>query len=115
MGVMAASLQCSMSVVAQDEHRVVLSLGGEDWRLILSAQPFRLDIMEGPQVLLSLNSRGLLAFEQLRIRKDTWVAYAVLHVQDETMHLYHMEQCNWMRILDLWWTLTEYCRVIYVV
>uniref|UniRef100_A0A8C8CHE8 Glycoside hydrolase family 31 N-terminal domain-containing protein n=1 Tax=Oncorhynchus tshawytscha TaxID=74940 RepID=A0A8C8CHE8_ONCTS len=49
-----------MSVVAQDEHRVVLSLGGEDWRLILSAQPFRLDIMEGPQVLLSLNSRGLL-------------------------------------------------------
>uniref|UniRef100_A0A8C7JMR3 Glucosidase II alpha subunit a n=1 Tax=Oncorhynchus kisutch TaxID=8019 RepID=A0A8C7JMR3_ONCKI len=60
-----------MSVVAQDEHRVVLSLGGEDWRLILSAQPFRLDIMEGPQVLLSLNSRGLLAFEQLRIRKDT--------------------------------------------
>uniref|UniRef100_A0A674C763 Glucosidase II alpha subunit a n=1 Tax=Salmo trutta TaxID=8032 RepID=A0A674C763_SALTR len=71
-----------MSVVAQDEHRVVLSLGGEDWRLILSAQPFRLDIMEGPQVLLSLNSRGLLAFEQL-----------LLHVQDETMHLYHMEQC----------------------
>uniref|UniRef100_A0A674C6J1 Neutral alpha-glucosidase AB n=1 Tax=Salmo trutta TaxID=8032 RepID=A0A674C6J1_SALTR len=70
-----------MSVVAQDEHRVVLSLGGEDWRLILSAQPFRLDIMEGPQVLLSLNSRGLLAFEQL-----------LLHVQDETMHLYHMEQ-----------------------
>uniref|UniRef100_A0A8C7JQD0 Glucosidase II alpha subunit a n=1 Tax=Oncorhynchus kisutch TaxID=8019 RepID=A0A8C7JQD0_ONCKI len=52
-----------MSVVAQDEHRVVLSLGGEDWRLILSAQPFRLDIMEGPQVLLSLNSRGLLILE----------------------------------------------------
>uniref|UniRef100_A0A8C8EMY8 Glycoside hydrolase family 31 N-terminal domain-containing protein n=1 Tax=Oncorhynchus tshawytscha TaxID=74940 RepID=A0A8C8EMY8_ONCTS len=52
-----------MSVVAQDEHRVVLSLGGEDWRLILSAQPFRLDIMEGPQVLLSLNSRGLLTLE----------------------------------------------------
>ncbi|CAB1332967.1 unnamed protein product [Coregonus sp. 'balchen'] len=60
-----------MSVVVQDEHGVVLSLGGEDRRLILSAQPFRLDIMEGPQVLLSLNSRGLLAFEQLRIRKDT--------------------------------------------
>uniref|UniRef100_A0A8C7ULH1 Neutral alpha-glucosidase AB n=1 Tax=Oncorhynchus mykiss TaxID=8022 RepID=A0A8C7ULH1_ONCMY len=52
-----------MSVLAQDEHRVVLSLGGEDWRLILSAQPFRLDIMEGPQVLLSLNSRGLLTLE----------------------------------------------------
>uniref|UniRef100_A0A9J8BZS7 Glucosidase II alpha subunit b n=1 Tax=Cyprinus carpio carpio TaxID=630221 RepID=A0A9J8BZS7_CYPCA len=27
--------------------------------------------MEGPEVLLSLNSRGLLAFEHLRLRKDT--------------------------------------------
>uniref|UniRef100_A0A8C2JFU4 Neutral alpha-glucosidase AB n=1 Tax=Cyprinus carpio TaxID=7962 RepID=A0A8C2JFU4_CYPCA len=35
------------------------------------ARPFRLDIMEGPEVLLSLNSRGLLAFEHLRLHKDT--------------------------------------------
>uniref|UniRef100_A0A674MGN5 Glucosidase II alpha subunit n=1 Tax=Takifugu rubripes TaxID=31033 RepID=A0A674MGN5_TAKRU len=40
-------------------------------RVILSARPFRLDIMEGREVLMSLNSRGLLAFEHLRIRKDT--------------------------------------------
>lgn len=60
-----------MLLVARDDQRVVLSLGGEDRRLIVNAQPFRLDIMEGPQVLMSLNSRGLLAFEQLRLRKDT--------------------------------------------
>uniref|UniRef100_A0A3P8YJ94 Neutral alpha-glucosidase AB n=1 Tax=Esox lucius TaxID=8010 RepID=A0A3P8YJ94_ESOLU len=60
-----------MSVVAQDERGVVLSLGGVDRRLYVNAQPFRLDIMEGPKLVLSINSRGLLAFEQLRMRKDT--------------------------------------------
>lgn len=64
-------IACSLSVVSRDENGVVLSLGAEARRLIVSAQPFRLDIMEGPQVLLSLNSRGLLMFEHLRPRKDT--------------------------------------------
>uniref|UniRef100_A0A8C1ERV9 Neutral alpha-glucosidase AB n=1 Tax=Cyprinus carpio carpio TaxID=630221 RepID=A0A8C1ERV9_CYPCA len=61
----------ALSVVAQDENSLVVSLGGKDQRLILSAQPFRLDIVEGSQVVMSLNSRGLLAFEHLRTRKDT--------------------------------------------
>lgn len=61
----------SMSLLSQDENGVVLSLGVESQRVILSARPFRLDIMEGREVLMSLNSRGLLAFEHLRIRKDT--------------------------------------------
>uniref|UniRef100_A0A9J8A2W9 Neutral alpha-glucosidase AB n=2 Tax=Cyprinus carpio TaxID=7962 RepID=A0A9J8A2W9_CYPCA len=56
----------ALSVVAQDENSLVVSLGGKDQRLILSAQPFRLDIVEGSQVVMSLNSRGLLAFEHLR-------------------------------------------------
>ncbi|XP_046876075.1 neutral alpha-glucosidase AB-like isoform X2 [Hypomesus transpacificus] len=60
-----------LSVLTQDRGAVVLSLGGGDRRVIVNAQPFRLDIMEGPQVLLSLNARGLLAFEHLRYRKDT--------------------------------------------
>ncbi|XP_062332050.1 neutral alpha-glucosidase AB isoform X3 [Osmerus eperlanus] len=60
-----------MSLLSQDENGVVLSLGTESQRVIVSAQPFRLDIMEGREVLMSLNSRGLLAFEHLRIRKDT--------------------------------------------
>ncbi|KAK1787822.1 hypothetical protein P4O66_016318, partial [Electrophorus voltai] len=60
-----------MAVVSRDENGVVLSLGPDEQRLIVSARPFRLDIVEGPQVLLSLNSRGLLSFEHLRVRKDT--------------------------------------------
>lgn len=61
----------SLSLLSQDENGVVLSLGAESQRVIVSAQPFRLDIMEGREVVMSLNSRGLLAFEHLRMRKDT--------------------------------------------
>uniref|UniRef100_A0A669E9Y0 Glucosidase II alpha subunit n=1 Tax=Oreochromis niloticus TaxID=8128 RepID=A0A669E9Y0_ORENI len=56
-----------LSVLSQDENGVVLSLGVESQRVIISARPFRLDIMEGSDVLMSLNSRGLLAFEHLRM------------------------------------------------
>ncbi len=67
------SLFSSLSVLSKDDNGLVLSLGAESQRLIVSAHPFRLDIMEGPEVLLSLNSRGLLAFEHLRLSKETWV------------------------------------------
>lgn len=50
---------------------MVLSLGVDSQRVIVSVQPFRLDIVEGQDVLMSLNSRGLLDFEHLRMRKDT--------------------------------------------
>ncbi|XP_055368276.1 neutral alpha-glucosidase AB isoform X3 [Betta splendens] len=60
-----------LSLLSQDENGVVLSLGAESQRVIVSARPFRLDIMEGREVVMSLNSRGLLAFEHLRMRKDT--------------------------------------------
>uniref|UniRef100_A0A3B4B088 Neutral alpha-glucosidase AB n=1 Tax=Periophthalmus magnuspinnatus TaxID=409849 RepID=A0A3B4B088_9GOBI len=59
-----------LALLSQDENGVVLSLGAESQRVIVSARPFRLDIMEGHDVLMSLNSRGLLAFEHLRMRKD---------------------------------------------
>uniref|UniRef100_A0A672YYU2 Neutral alpha-glucosidase AB n=1 Tax=Sphaeramia orbicularis TaxID=375764 RepID=A0A672YYU2_9TELE len=61
-----------LSLLSQDDNGVVLSLGAESQRVIVSARPFRLDIMEGRDVLMSLNSRGLLAFEHLRMRKDTF-------------------------------------------
>lgn len=60
-----------LALLSQDDNGVVLSLGAESQRVIVSARPFRLDIMEGHDVLMSLNSRGLLAFEHLRMRKDT--------------------------------------------
>uniref|UniRef100_A0A4W6F6N1 Glucosidase II alpha subunit n=1 Tax=Lates calcarifer TaxID=8187 RepID=A0A4W6F6N1_LATCA len=59
-----------LSLLSQDENGVVLSLGAESQRVIVSARPFRLDIMEGREVLMSLNSRGLLAFEHLRMPKE---------------------------------------------
>uniref|UniRef100_A0A3B5KPZ2 Glucosidase II alpha subunit b n=1 Tax=Xiphophorus couchianus TaxID=32473 RepID=A0A3B5KPZ2_9TELE len=61
-----------LSLLSQDENGVVLSLGSESQRVIVSARPFRLDIVEGRDVLMSLNSRGLLSFEHLRMRKDTF-------------------------------------------
>uniref|UniRef100_A0A6Q2Z293 Glycoside hydrolase family 31 N-terminal domain-containing protein n=1 Tax=Esox lucius TaxID=8010 RepID=A0A6Q2Z293_ESOLU len=61
-----------LSLLSQDENGMVLSLGADSQRLIVSAKPFRLDIMEGREVLLSLNSRGLLAFEHLRIQDGMW-------------------------------------------
>ncbi|TRY55102.1 hypothetical protein DNTS_034519, partial [Danionella cerebrum] len=59
-----------LSVVSHNENHLVLSLGGSEQQLVVNARPFRLDIIEGPQVLVSLNSRGLLSFEHLRERKD---------------------------------------------
>uniref|UniRef100_A0A8C7Z8X6 Glucosidase II alpha subunit b n=1 Tax=Oryzias sinensis TaxID=183150 RepID=A0A8C7Z8X6_9TELE len=67
-----------LSVLSQDESGVVLSLGVESQRVIVSVRPFRLDIMEGHDVLMSLNSRGLLAFEHLRMRKDTGAQYTLV-------------------------------------
>ncbi|XP_054890279.1 neutral alpha-glucosidase AB isoform X1 [Poeciliopsis prolifica] len=61
-----------LSLLSQDENGVVLSLGAQSQRVIVSARPFRLDIVEGREVLMSLNSRGLLGFEHLRMRKDTF-------------------------------------------
>ncbi|XP_066574973.1 neutral alpha-glucosidase AB isoform X2 [Amia ocellicauda] len=60
-----------LSMVSRDENGAVLALGPPGQRVIVSARPFRLDVMEGPQLLLSVNSRGLLVFEHLRERKDT--------------------------------------------
>uniref|UniRef100_A0A8C7ZAV1 Glucosidase II alpha subunit b n=1 Tax=Oryzias sinensis TaxID=183150 RepID=A0A8C7ZAV1_9TELE len=47
-----------LSVLSQDESGVVLSLGVESQRVIVSVRPFRLDIMEGHDVLMSLNSQS---------------------------------------------------------
>uniref|UniRef100_A0A673GGF0 Integrator complex subunit 5-like n=1 Tax=Sinocyclocheilus rhinocerous TaxID=307959 RepID=A0A673GGF0_9TELE len=65
--VLIAEPPTDLSVLSKDDNGIVLSLGAESQRLIVSARPFRLDIMEGPEVLLSLNSRGLLAFEHLHL------------------------------------------------
>ena len=36
------------------------------YKIILTARPFRLDLLEGRSLLLSVNARGLLHFEHQR-------------------------------------------------
>ncbi|KAM3866502.1 neutral alpha-glucosidase AB [Diretmus argenteus] len=86
-----------LSLLSQDENGVVLSLGAESQRVIVSARPFRLDIMEGHEVLMSLNSRGLLAFEHLRTRKDTFsykVTSTVASVWDNIKWVFSSSQAD---------------------
>ncbi|KAK6477682.1 neutral alpha-glucosidase AB [Huso huso] len=63
-----------LAVVSRDEGSVEVSLSSPDHRLVLTAEPFRLDVLAGRELLLSVNSRGLLVFEHLRQRKDTFTA-----------------------------------------
>uniref|UniRef100_A0A4W5L5I8 Glucosidase II alpha subunit n=1 Tax=Hucho hucho TaxID=62062 RepID=A0A4W5L5I8_9TELE len=64
-----------LSLLSQDENGVVLSLGADSQRLIVSAKPFRLDIMEGREVLLSLNSRGLLTAKEDGMWEETFKSH----------------------------------------
>ncbi|XP_042296169.1 neutral alpha-glucosidase AB isoform X2 [Sceloporus undulatus] len=60
-----------LSVTGRDDNSVELSLGDESHKLILTAKPFRMDLLEGRELVLSVNSRGLLVFEHLRQKKDS--------------------------------------------
>ena len=60
-----------MSVTGRDDNSVELSLSDGGHKLILTAKPFRMDLLEGRELVLSVNSRGLLVFEHLRQRKDS--------------------------------------------
>ncbi|CAI9594692.1 unnamed protein product, partial [Staurois parvus] len=61
----------NLQVTGQDDNTLELSLGGEGHKLLVTGSPFRLDILSGQDLVLSVNSRGLLYFEHLRARKDT--------------------------------------------
>ncbi|XP_066107837.1 neutral alpha-glucosidase AB isoform X2 [Saccopteryx bilineata] len=55
-----------LSVSGRDDNSVELSVAGGPYKIILTAQPFRLDLLEDRSLLLSVNARGLLAFEHQR-------------------------------------------------
>ncbi|XP_078516731.1 neutral alpha-glucosidase AB isoform X1 [Lissotriton helveticus] len=61
-----------LTVTGKDEESVELSLGGNYHKLIITAKPFRMDLLAGRDLVLSVNSRGLLMFEHLRKRKDSF-------------------------------------------
>ncbi len=43
---------------------------GPTGKVVLLAKPFRLDVFEGDQLVVSVNARGLLNFEHHRTRKS---------------------------------------------
>ncbi|XP_077143628.1 neutral alpha-glucosidase AB isoform X3 [Ranitomeya variabilis] len=61
----------NLQVTGQDDNTLELSLGSEEHKLLVTGSPFRLDILAGRDLVLSVNSRGLLYFEEFRERKDT--------------------------------------------
>ncbi|KYO41844.1 hypothetical protein Y1Q_0020664 [Alligator mississippiensis] len=60
-----------LAVSGRDENSVEVALGASGHQLIVTAKPFRLDLLQGRELLLSVNSRGLLVFEHLRRRQDS--------------------------------------------
>ncbi|XP_026579889.1 neutral alpha-glucosidase AB-like, partial [Pseudonaja textilis] len=61
-----------LSVTGRDENSVELSLEDGSHKVILTAKPFRMDLLAGRDLVLSVNSRGLLVFEHLQQRKDSF-------------------------------------------
>ena len=62
-------LLCSLNIVEQSAQSVSVSFG-KNGRAVLLAKPFRLDVYEGDQLVVSINARGLLNFEKQRVRKS---------------------------------------------
>ncbi|XP_053224260.1 neutral alpha-glucosidase AB isoform X1 [Podarcis raffonei] len=83
-----------LSVTGRDDNSVELSLGEGNHKLILTAKPFRMDLLEGRELVLSVNSRGLLVFEHLRQRKDSFsdkVSSTVVSIWDRIKNLFSRE------------------------
>ncbi|XP_029470724.1 neutral alpha-glucosidase AB isoform X2 [Rhinatrema bivittatum] len=60
-----------LTVTGRDGNSVDLSLGSTHHKLIVTAKPFRMDLLSGCDLVLSVNSRELLMFEHIRQRKDS--------------------------------------------
>ncbi|KAH0508155.1 Neutral alpha-glucosidase AB [Microtus ochrogaster] len=55
-----------LSVSGHDDNSVELTVAEGPYKIILTARPFRLDLLEDRSLLLSVNARGLMAFEHQR-------------------------------------------------
>ncbi|KAM5247381.1 neutral alpha-glucosidase AB isoform 2-T2 [Ctenodactylus gundi] len=64
----AEPLAARLSVSGRDDSSVELTVAEGPYKIILTAQPFRLDLLQGRSLLLSVNARGLLEFEHQRAR-----------------------------------------------
>ena len=61
-------LSFSLQVESQDNEKMIIQFGSN--KAILNASPFRLDVFSGDQLVISANARGLLKFEQYRLKSQ---------------------------------------------
>ena len=54
------------SIKILDKSSESVTIGLEKNKILLSAKPFRLDVISEDQPILSINAQGLLKFEHLR-------------------------------------------------
>ncbi|XP_074861552.1 neutral alpha-glucosidase AB isoform X2 [Carettochelys insculpta] len=84
-----------LAVTGRDDNSVELALGDSGHKLILTGKPFRMDLLQGRDLVLSVNPRGLLHFEHLRLRKDSFsdkVSSSVGSLWDKIKSLFHREE-----------------------
>uniref|UniRef100_A0A6I8N9D2 Neutral alpha-glucosidase AB n=2 Tax=Ornithorhynchus anatinus TaxID=9258 RepID=A0A6I8N9D2_ORNAN len=60
-----------LTVSGRDENSLELTAGEGPYKIILTGRPFRLDLLEGRSLVLSVNARGLLAFEHQRPPRES--------------------------------------------
>ncbi|MBZ3887883.1 Neutral alpha-glucosidase AB, partial [Sciurus carolinensis] len=58
-----------LSISGRDDNSVELTVAEGPYKIILTARPFRLDLLEDRSLLLSVNARGLMEFEHQRARR----------------------------------------------
>uniref|UniRef100_K7G9U8 Neutral alpha-glucosidase AB n=1 Tax=Pelodiscus sinensis TaxID=13735 RepID=K7G9U8_PELSI len=88
-----------LAVTGRDDNSVELALGDSGHKLILTGKPFRMDLLQGRELVLSVNSRGLLHFEHLRHRCacpspsfSDKVSSSVGSLWDKIKSLFHREE-----------------------
>ncbi|XP_043931310.1 neutral alpha-glucosidase AB [Protopterus annectens] len=61
-----------LKVSGRDENSAELSFADGVHKILITSKPFRMDITAGSHLVASVNSRGLLFFEPLRKRKESF-------------------------------------------
>ncbi|XP_061200430.1 neutral alpha-glucosidase AB [Neopsephotus bourkii] len=83
-----------LAVTGRDEGSLELSLGPAGHRLLVTEKPFRMDLLRGRELLCSINARGLLFFEHLRQRRDSFsdkLSSSVGSLWDKIKTLFHRD------------------------
>ncbi|KAM4643585.1 neutral alpha-glucosidase AB isoform 4-T4 [Amazona ochrocephala] len=83
-----------LAVTGRDEGSLELSLGPAGHRLLVTEKPFRMDLLQGRELLCSVNACGLLFFEHLRQRRDSFsdkLSSSVGSLWDKIKTLFHRD------------------------